>query len=110
MRRNPARTDIPFGVKSALSRRDLARLWGCSDREARRQIAEFRAAPGEDGSVISPRLPRRQAIGGAVIPPKFDGSSAKRKPVREALSRPSKPPDMPCGGWKRRGKQMCWRM
>ena len=52
MRRNPARTDIPFGVKSALSRRDLARLWGCSDREARRQIAEFRAAPGEDGSAI----------------------------------------------------------
>ena len=52
MRRTPARTDIPFGVKSALSRRDLARLWGCSDREARRQIAEFRAAPVEDGSVI----------------------------------------------------------
>ena len=50
--RNPARTDIPFGAKNALSRRDLARLWGCSDREARRQIAEFRAAPGEDGSAI----------------------------------------------------------
>ena len=52
MRRDPARTDIPFGAKNALSRRDLARLWGCSDREARRQIAEFRAMPGEDGSVI----------------------------------------------------------
>lgn len=43
---------IPLGSENAISRRDLARLWGYSDREARRQIAEFRAAPGEDGSVI----------------------------------------------------------
>ena len=46
------RRTIPVGSKNAISRRELARLWGCSDREARRQIAEFRAAPGEDGSVI----------------------------------------------------------
>lgn len=52
MKHTPSRSDIPFGARNALPRRDLARLWGCSDREARRQIAEFRAAPGEDGSVI----------------------------------------------------------
>ena len=52
MKHTPSRSDIPCGAKNALSRRDLARLWGCSDREARRQIAEFRAAPVEDGSVI----------------------------------------------------------
>ena len=46
------RDDIPIGRNHAISRTALARLWRCSDREARRLIAEFRAMPGNDGSAI----------------------------------------------------------
>ena len=40
MKHTPSRSDIPFGARNALPRRDLARLWGCSDREARRQFVQ----------------------------------------------------------------------
>ena len=46
------RNDIPVGREHAISRAALARRWNCSDREARRMIAELRATPGEDGYAI----------------------------------------------------------
>ena len=46
------RYDIPIGRNQAISRAALARLWRCSDREARRLIAELRAVPGDDGFAI----------------------------------------------------------
>ncbi len=48
----PKREDIPIGRNNAISRSSLARLWECSDRNARNQIAQFRAKPGEDGYAI----------------------------------------------------------
>lgn len=46
------RQDIPIGRRNAISRMALARLWRCTEREARRMIAELRAAPGDDGYAI----------------------------------------------------------
>jgi len=46
------RADIPVGRRHAVSRATLAQLWQCSDRKARRFIAEFRAKPGNDGCAI----------------------------------------------------------
>lgn len=41
-------TDIPIGAENAITRAQLASLWNCSDRDARRIIADFRAQ--DDGS------------------------------------------------------------
>ena len=41
--------DIPIGRQHAISRSELARIWGCSTRKARRVIAEFRADAAESG-------------------------------------------------------------
>lgn len=49
---DPKRSDIPIGRGSAISRADLARKWGCSERTAREQVAQFRAKPDTDGYVI----------------------------------------------------------
>lgn len=46
------RRDIPIGRDNAITRAELAVVWECSDREARRMIAELRAAPGNDGYAI----------------------------------------------------------
>jgi len=46
------RTDIPAGRRNAINRAALTQLWRCSDREARRHIAELRAKPGNDGCAI----------------------------------------------------------
>ena len=46
------REDIPIGRRHAISRAALTQLWRCSDREARRFIAELRAKPGNDGCAI----------------------------------------------------------
>lgn len=46
------RTDIPIGRQNAITRADLAGIWGCSDRTARQKIADLRASPGKDGYVI----------------------------------------------------------
>ena len=44
--------DIPIGAENAISRAELARKWGVSDREARRRIADLRADDNGDGYVI----------------------------------------------------------
>lgn len=46
------RFDIPVGRDRAISRQALARRWNCSEREARRMIAELRAEAGGDGYAI----------------------------------------------------------
>lgn len=46
------RMDIPIGRENAITRAELAAACGCSDREARRMIAELRATPGTDGYAI----------------------------------------------------------
>ena len=45
-------TDIPIGAENAITRAELARKWGVSDREARRIVAAFRADDNGDGYVI----------------------------------------------------------
>ena len=45
-------TDIPIGAENAITRAELARKWGVSDRVARRRIAELRADDNGDGYVI----------------------------------------------------------
>lgn len=45
-------TDIPIGPENAITRAQLAALWNCADREARRIIAEFRAQDDGDDMVI----------------------------------------------------------
>ena len=45
-------TDIPIGREHAISRADLAKLWNCNDRAARRRIAILRCQPVEDGMFI----------------------------------------------------------
>lgn len=45
-------TDIPIGAENAITRAELARKWGVSDREARRRIADLRADDNGDGYVI----------------------------------------------------------
>ena len=44
--------DIPIGKENAITRAELARLWGVSDRKARLIIAELRAEDNGDGFVI----------------------------------------------------------
>jgi hypothetical protein len=46
------RNDIPIGRGSAISKADLARIWRCSERKAREQVAQFRAEPDSDDYVI----------------------------------------------------------
>ena len=46
------REDIPIGRQNAISCRDLAKLWVCSDREARRQISVLRVTFSDDGMAI----------------------------------------------------------
>ena len=46
------RTDIPIGRENALTRAELARLWRCEEREARRVVACFRMNPDDDGYAI----------------------------------------------------------
>ena len=46
------RVDIPIGRDYAISRERLAWLWGCSERDARRTVADLRATPGDDGYAI----------------------------------------------------------
>lgn len=45
-------TDIPIGAENAITRAELARKWGVSDREARRIVAAFRAEDNGDAYVI----------------------------------------------------------
>ena len=45
-------TDIPIGAENAITRAELARKWGVSDRVARRRIAALRADDNGDGYVI----------------------------------------------------------
>ena len=45
-------TDIPIGAENAITRAELARKWGVSDREARRIVAALRADDNGDGYVI----------------------------------------------------------
>ena len=44
--------DIPIGAENAITRADLAAMWGVSDRIARRRIAALRADDNGDGYVI----------------------------------------------------------
>lgn len=44
--------DIPIGAENAITRTELAAMWGVSDREARRRIAALRADDNGDGYVI----------------------------------------------------------
>ena len=45
--------DIPIGgEENAITRRELAKLWGCTDRMARRYIAELRAEDNGDDYII----------------------------------------------------------
>ena len=44
--------DIPIGAENAITRNELAAIWGVSDREARRRIAVLRADDNGDGYVI----------------------------------------------------------
>lgn len=50
--RQANRNDIPEGRENAISRQALARRWNCSEREARRMIAELRAEAGGDNHAI----------------------------------------------------------
>jgi hypothetical protein len=50
----PSISDIPIGRENAISRADLASLWGVGDREMRKQIAQFRAEyVGTDYAILS---------------------------------------------------------
>ena len=44
--------DIPIGAENAITRTELAAMWGVSDRIARRRIAALRADDNGDGYVI----------------------------------------------------------
>ena len=44
--------DIPIGSKNAISRAELSRKWKCSDRDARRIIADLRAEDNGDEYII----------------------------------------------------------
>lgn len=45
--------DIPIGRENAISRAALAAKWGCSDRMARRYIAELRCVEDERYVIVS---------------------------------------------------------
>ena len=49
---NYSDNDIPIGAENAITRTELAAIWGVSDREARRRIAALRADDNGDGYVI----------------------------------------------------------
>lgn len=49
---NYSDADIPIGAENAITRAELARKWGVSDREARRIVAALRADDNGDGYVI----------------------------------------------------------
>lgn len=44
--------DIPIGSENAISRAELAELWNCDDRAARRRIAALRAKLTDDDMFI----------------------------------------------------------
>lgn len=44
--------DIPIGSKNAITRAELSRKWKCSDRDARRIIADLRAVDNGDDYII----------------------------------------------------------
>ena len=44
--------DIPIGSENAISRAELAKLWECDDRAARRRIAALRANVSDDDMFI----------------------------------------------------------
>ena len=44
--------DIPIGSKNAISRKELAKLWECDDRVARRRIADLRSRVTDDDMFI----------------------------------------------------------
>lgn len=46
------RYDIPVGRENAITRADLADLWACDIREARRAVATFRTNPTDDPYAI----------------------------------------------------------
>ena len=46
------RQDIPVGRENAISREELAIIWGVRDRDARRMVAKLRADAGNDGFAI----------------------------------------------------------
>lgn len=53
------RSDIPIGRNNAISRKALAALWGCSDREARHEIARMRRDSSDGYAILSSsRSPR----------------------------------------------------
>ena len=45
-------TDIPIGRENAISRTELAKKWGCTDRTARERIAKLRCMPCDDGMFV----------------------------------------------------------
>ena len=45
--------DIPIGRENAISRADLAKRWGCSDREARHRIARLRCEEDDRYVIVS---------------------------------------------------------
>lgn len=44
--------DIPIGKEHAITRQELAKKWGVTDREARRMIASLRAEDNGDEYII----------------------------------------------------------
>ena len=46
------RNDIPLGRQNAISRKALAKMWKCSERDVRRFVANLRRVPGGDGCAI----------------------------------------------------------
>lgn len=48
----PAREHIPVGKENAITRAELAKLWGMDDRAVRETIATMRARPSDDPYAI----------------------------------------------------------
>lgn len=48
----PMREHIPIGRENAITRAELAALWGMSDRDVRETIATMRAQPTDDPYAI----------------------------------------------------------
>ena len=48
----PLREHIPVGRENAITRADLAKLWGIDDRAVRETISRMRAAPTDDPYAI----------------------------------------------------------
>ena len=45
--------DIPIGKANAITRKQLSKLWNCSDREVRARIAKLRAEDNGDEYIIA---------------------------------------------------------